>query len=719
MLKLKNSSIQIEPWSVNQKGGDCNYYRDTLLPLMREGKWDEIQEYAVIQLPDGGSIKFGSNKWDLRLLDAENPTTLLFTHKGKVLPSRLRNETKAAILARMLTGQKTVTLSSLLSWLNKLKPIVLELPKIGLESFSQLTDEKMKDIAELNSDIFNNAAKVSAINTLIDYYEELPFDVNFSAQSSEKLGIQYKKQEQHLAIPPRIYAALLTHFSKEVNDLMPHLEQIENEITRLLSIKAKFKSYLFEQFRCGDILNPFNRKEDLDRVKAKFEKEGVPLIDNLKGEQHSPGRWIQIVNELRPNLKGFTNYAKTEPWAYEPFQVGERQFNSISDFKNFLVDCDFKCKTLCLLLSGMRVDELNSMHPMYGAQSYIYDRQTIRLFTTRQSKITKGMQTEEDIFVTNQTGHNAFRLLTTIHRPYLNMICDDDKVSFFASITFDYYPKTIIKKDWACYLMKLVNQWIEKNVGSSISAEDESFLRISNPSNTGIEAGATYKFTNHQTRRSLAFYMIGLELMAYPQLKKQLSHLSSAMTRHYANNASYWGSLRTEIHQERVLQKSNLLANVYKRLAQGGKIAGGKGKAMKKLAGNENYFESGVADRRLDPSYWAKLIEGGKEHIHAIAPGMYCTNAQCDMRINVALDECVDCEFDYIMDGLYAEGKRLAAHRNLAILDEMNDLNHNVASQLVVEIKSCEKILSDLEIPFTPIEIPENINKMLISTVAV
>ena len=97
---------------------------------------------------------------------------------------------------------------------------------------------------------------------------------------------------------------------------------------------------------------------------------------------------------------------------------------------------------------------------------------------------------------------------------------------------------------------------------------------------------------------------------------------------------------------------------------------------------------------------------------------MYCTNSQCDMRINVALDECVDCEFDLIMDGMYAEGRRLAAHRNLAVLDEMDDLNPSVASQLVLQIKSCEKILNDLEIAFTPISISKSVSEMLINTVS-
>ncbi|WP_371192943.1 hypothetical protein [Glaciecola sp. SC05] len=715
MLKLKNGATLAHSYQVNQVDGGGDYYRDTLLPLMCDGRWNEIQNHIVIRLPNGDGIKFSSDNWGFRLLQPENPLALLFTYQDKILPYRLRNETKAAVLARMFTGRKTITLDTLRAWLNSLKPLVAQLPLIGLDSFSQLTDEILHDLAQTNPDIFNSPQRVCAVNSLIDCYEELPFDVNFSRQSSEKLGVQAAKQSQHLAIPPRIYKKLIIQFSKDITDLTRHILKIESETVRMLDIQREFKDYSVKQFRQGMIANPFNGAATLEQVEETFKREGVLLVDHLKGEKDSPGRWMKVFDQLQPPIRSISSYALSKNWSYEPFKIGKLQFDTIGKFINFLMDVDTKCKTLCLLLSGMRIDELNSMHPDYGAQSYQVYNQTIHLFTTRQSKITRGQQTEEDIFVTNQIGHKAYHLLTSIHRPYLKRV-KDKKIGYFAMLQKSTYPQVIIKKNWANFLANRVNNWLLNNKSNIISLEDESFLRVSNPSNSGIEAGNTFKFTNHQTRRSFAFYMVGLELMAYPQLKKQLSHLSSAMTRHYANNASYWGLLRSEVHHERMLQKSELLASVYKRLAQGGTLAGGKGKILKKLAGSKSYFEESEIDRRLDPSYWRKLIEAGKEHVHAIAPGMYCTNAQCDMRINVALDECVDCEFDFIIDGLYAEGKRLAAHRNLVVLDEMNDLNHNVLSQLVVVIRSCERILNDLEISFTPIELPENIKEMLIDT---
>jgi hypothetical protein len=412
-----------------------------------------------------------------------------------------------------------------------------------------------------------------------------------------------------------------------------------------------------------------------------------------------------------------SSYTKVKEWSYDPFVVGDTTCKSIADFKAFLMELDTKCKTLCLLLSGMRTDELHSMHPDYGAQSYEYNGQTIHVFCTRQSKITRGTQTKEDMFVTTQAGHDAFRVLTTIHRPLLKMVKNPS--GYFVSLKETTYPKTVAILSWRSTLAVYLNQWIDNNLSAALTSEDISFIRATTPSNTSQEKSGRYKFNCHQTRRSFAFYMIGLELMAFPQLKQQLSHLSSAMTRHYANNATYWGALRLEIQSESVRQKSTLLAQVYQRLANQERIAGGKAKALHKIAGSSNFFERSDNNRMLEATYWAELIKNGKQHIHAIAPGMYCTNSQCDMRINVTLEECVDCEFDIIMDGMYAEGKRLNATRNLALLDEQGDLTYDIAIQLAMQIKSCEAILRDLGIPYEPVTLPQIVTDIFVESVSV
>jgi hypothetical protein len=718
MLKLKDSAINQHFLQANTVEEYENYYRDVILPEMRKGHWDHLQEQVVIKLPNGNDIIFGANRWNLNAIEPAANVTVLFTNNGKILERNITNELKTFALARIFTGRKSIALDTLRADIDNLKKIALFMLEEGIDSFSKLNDDNLKSLLQENTDILGQDRMVSVLNVLIDYYEALPFEIHYSKQTSKKLGITYREQKQNLVIPPRIYTQMLNSFSDDIGAVKPHLNKMSSEIIRMLDIEKNFKEYLFQQLRSGKATDkfPFNTVKTYNRVLKRFKQEGVELIDHFKTEERKIGLWQDIINDLKPAIISVSNYVKNTTWHFEPFQVGEKRFTTIGKFKDFLYDLEMKCKALCLFLSGMRTDELNSMHPRYGAQSYKYNGQTIHLFTTRQSKITSGIQTEEDTFITSQVGHNAFKVLTTINDPFLARIDDCNKISFFASIKQSNYPYTLGKSKWRSNFSVQINKWIELNVDNTLIPDDVSFIRISNPSNSEVVLGGRYIFNPHQTRRTFAFYMIGLELMAFPHLKKQLSHLSFAMTRHYANNATYWGALRQEVNSERVLQKSSLLSKVYKRLAESGSIAGGKGKTLKKLSGNSTFFEQGDADKRLNPNYWKKLIENGKEHIHAIAPGMYCTNSKCDMRINIALDECVDCEFDFIMDGLYAEGKRLAAHRNLIVLDETAELTASVASQLVVQIKSCERILSDLEITFTPIIIPESASSLLINT---
>ena len=713
MLKLGYKESNNQVWQSPLCSGDENYYREKLLPLMKSGQWDAIEELPALVALDGSSVCFREDKWSGKLVNKDEVDNLLFTAYGKKLERNLTNELKSFSLARIYTGTSLVSFGSIRGDLNILKQLSIKMLDQGINSFSILTDEMLRKLANEDADLFSDGRAVSVLNTIIDNYENLPFDVNYSRQSARKLGIVYRAKKQHLVIPPRIYHNLLTVFSEQINTVKQSQIQLEAEIERMLDIQQRFKAYLFKRLREGESTKPFPflNEETFNKVQAHFEKSGVELVDNFETEKYMPERWEDLMHEFQPALRGFSAYSEKPKWRHEPFRIGKLSFSTIGKFKDYLFDLDFKAKTLCLILSGMRVDELNSMNPEFGAQSYLYNKQKIHVLTSRQSKITHGIQTVEDIFVTTQTGHNAFKILSSIHRPYLKRI--KGASSYFAALKASNFLVTNTKAGWNTSLRANVNKWLNNHLDNRLTSDDVSFLQTANPDQEHFE-GASYKFTTHQTRRSFAFYMIGLELMAFPQLKKQLSHLSSAMTRHYANNATYWGKLRTELNEERILQKSQVLADVYERIAENSPIAGGKGKTLKKLAGTTNYFEQGNNARKLDPNYWRELMKSGKSHIHAIAPGMYCTNNQCDMRINVSLDECVDCEFDVIMDGLYAEGKRLNAHRNIAILDEQGDLNSSVASQLVIQIRSCERILSDLEIPFEPIELPHSITNLLI-----
>lgn len=114
--------------------------------------------------------------------------------------------------------------------------------------------------------------------------------------------------------------------------------------------------------------------------------------------------------------------------------------------------------------------------------------------------------------------------------------------------------------------------WFESAVGEKLmlTSDDLIDLKISDP-NLSFNAGEIYKFSGHQLRRSFAYYLIGYELCAFPQLKQQFSHVSMAMTRHYAKNASKFQKIRKEeqnlahaLDDERINQKAQVYLKIYK-----------------------------------------------------------------------------------------------------------------------------------------------------------
>lgn len=720
MLKTKKTELATQFYESNKGLHSVeNYYRGILLPLMLDGDWRRVENLTALKIPDGRIITFREDIWDISWFTQPENIKLLFTLDGKKLERNITNELKAVVLALCYTGSSEYDFVYLSQVLNRLKNIAEKMLSIGLNSFSQLTMDNLRALAQRYPELLSNPNNVGALNILLHNYDGLPFKLYFSKLTQKRLGITYTEQQQHLVIPPRIYTELMKQLPSDIKKILPYLTQLESEVKRMIEIEQKFKLYKISRLREGKVKpHVLFGRDNVIKVIQEFENQGVKLVDYFETDKQSPDLWMTVFNSIRPDMKSsLTAYARSEVWSYDAFVVGDITCKSIADFKVFLMELDTKCKTLCLLLSGMRTDELHSMHPDYGAQSYEYNGQTIHVFCTRQSKITRGTQTKEDMFVTTQTGHDAFRVLTTIHRPLLKMV--ENPTGYFVSLKETTYPKTLTKASWRILLSSQLNLWIDKNLSAVLTSEDIGFIRATTPSNTSQEKTGRYKFNCHQTRRSFAFYMIGFELMAFPQLKQQLSHLSSAMTRHYANNATYWGALRLEIQSESVRQKSTLLAQVYQRIANQERIAGGKAKALHKIAGGSNFFERSDNNRMLEATYWAELIKNGKQHIHAIAPGMYCTNSQCDMRINVTLEECVDCEFDIIMDGMYAEGKRVNATRNLALLEEQGELTYDIAIQLAMQIKSCEAILRDLGIAYEPVTLPKIVTDIFVESVSV
>lgn len=725
MLKLEEHINNDEFWDVQQSQvGAQDYYQDILLPLVKAGNWDELEKLPVLCADDGSPlIMFKDNCWEFTnkrqdLFGKDGNIHFTFEtakgqhklRKGKILARNIANEIKCFTLIELFFSHKKIAVRSLTTPVNRLVYCANFMLSQGVNTFNGLHFEQLLEYVNNGLDVSEKGAKtITTLNRLAELEEFLPFKTNlYEKLTTDALKVITLNSNQHPVIPPRIYIDLMQKFSEIINNYYQYRFEIETVIEQLLSYRDKNMAIAMNDVRYGKVaVESILWDESAKKIIAKFEQEKISIVDY--GENP---KWENCWKTAKPTLYHY------KVANFQGLKIGNKTFETIDQLQRFISEIDMACKWLLLALSGMRIDELYRVSPIYGMQEYESGKNTIYLLTTRQSKITLTSQTKDDVYVTTHTGKKAFDVLNSIHSPYRKRF-ETNKHRMFAAIMNANWHRAAEKTA----IGKLLNDKINSLhiLREPLSYKDCEYLRVSDPTRNDFIIGERFNFTNHQLRRSFAYYLIGYELLSFPQLKQQLGHLSLEMTRWYAMNASSFQKIYREVKAERNKQQADVLARIYNRMANKERIAGGLGLSLTDLVTKEGklHFEKTENKRKLSSEYWQTEIKANRAHIHAIAPGMYCTKSACDMRISIDLSECVDCGWDLIEDVVYSETARMDAMRNLLFLHESGELNKSAASKYIMQIRSAEKIMTDIGFEHEKFTIPAEAEAMLINVAEV
>ncbi|MDD1827411.1 integrase [Photobacterium sp. ZSDE20] len=708
-------------------GGSEDYLKSMLFPALLRGKWEELDKMIVYK-DEKKTILFGEDMWGFResLFKGKGAANFYFDidfGQGKnviMLHNKERhlvNQMKCVVVAYMWFSAKPIELASIKNKVNDLRKDITKLINRDITSFEELDQEHLDILVDDGCFDLSKSQPFRGLNALPALKGLLPFNVNFPNLTHRMFNVRREEGEGKLVIPPRIYFAALTEYSDDIVKAYRLRDEIEQAVESMISFYENELKNKLLQIRNGGSYSPCkDYKNNWEKFTRVLAKKGVPLVD--RGEDP---RWMKIFSSLETRIRLRESTLSRFNTCIDGISYGW------GDLKRYVFALNAKAGWLCLALTGMRIDELYKISPVYGAQKKTFDKngsesdegkETIYFLTTRQSKITLNSQTKNDVFVTTESGWKAFHVLNAIHTPYRQRFEERDSHRMFANLARVIYSTPVGKSGLG---KSIKDKFNKENFDFVLSVEDMGYLQTSDPEQTSLKKGDKFYFTPHQTRRSLAYYLVGYELCSFPALKQQLSHLSMAMTRWYARNAHSFEQLYSEIKKERITQKAEIFARIYKKMANGERIAGGKGQAMiaEISREGESYFEDGVNKRKLSVEYWIEQLTNGKAHLHAVAPSMYCTNTQCSMRINIDLVECVDCEYDYIENAVYAESSRMDAMRNIEFLKECNDLNSSSATKYFMQVKAAEAILDDLEFKHDKYDFSEDVMKLVIETTQV
>tara|TARA_R110001583_G_scaffold192800_1_gene359801 strand:- start:1850 stop:3958 length:2109 start_codon:yes stop_codon:yes gene_type:complete len=683
-------------------------YFDELKDAIKKGCWNTLESMIVGKDVDGNDVFFKQNVWAIIGNSNEDKLNLVFTQHNKKIERNISNQIKCIALVSIYYSQDMHSLKTISERISLLKCIAELMLEVKVNDFSLFDIALYQKLGRLQSkrDIYERHF-LSALNFINKNHYLLSFNLKNSHKiTSKSINSKVKEAEQTVVIPPRIYYSLIDDCSKHIDFISKNINDFHKAIDIYVDYIKQRKSWVINKIRNKEksgLLYEYNFESDMKKL--GFEAYSYKDDDQL---------WEQAFNKVKPVFRGIRSYPNCK--IMTKVCIGNKSYNS-QEFSGLLQKTTRILSILCMLLSGMRIDETWRLHPVHGEFKENIDGIEHCFFSTRQSKISGNSQTREDIYVTTQTGIAAFNILKTIRHSYQDILPKKSIKRLFISFYQEIFPVYLSRSG----LKGAIHSFVRKtaDIDLKLTEEDMLYLQISDPSQKKNHINKPFQFSTHQCRRSLSYYLIGYELADFPQLKQQLGHYSMFMTRWYANNASRFNSFRKELEEQRVSSQAVVYLRIYNAMANKERIGGGKGKAMEvavqQLAKTgKSYFEEGVNRDMLSLDYWEAQIRTKQAHLHAIAPGMYCTNNNCSMRINIELAECVDCEFDLIESAAYAETSRIEATRHLILADDLGDLNPSLASKCVMQIRAAEQIMKDLEIDFEIFTIPINIKSMLI-----
>lgn len=725
MIKLSDLEHQNKLLKAQENvGAHANYLMDVLKPVIERGDWDELESLEIGFTVTGESLgKIGDDEAWRKLQPyfeprAKQTRTIDFTLDGKVIERNLKNQLKTLLLKMMWLSPHNHSFSTLQNALTDLKKVIIPLLNEGYNTLSALDFDRLETwlLTGFTNINFERFDIYNGLNRLYKEARGLPFEVNLNKKiTASDFGLAIKEAEQYTVIPQRLYYLGLQRSEALINEayaLRDELGQLSNYITTyfdnackgyakyLVSVESRWKNGKIQWYLAKS--NKGCKKRTL-----AFQKAFAAL--------HSPSEEVTLalIRLHKPEIKSdYIDKFHTE----RKLTIGQWTITNLKEAQSLFKKLNGGCLWGLISRTGMRADEMYDLNTAQGCTTEIIKRQKIHVIHANLSKTAKGSQSKQDEFVTTESGMKAYEVLQALHAPLRKR--HPDSQSFFHKTTEDCSEITKVQ------LGKHSQTWFENTMGEELALTNEDIidLKTSDP-NLSFEVGDDYEFSGHQLRRSFAYYLIGYELCSFPQLKQQFSHVSMAMTRHYAKNASKFQKIRqkkktlaNEIDEERIDQKARIYLSIYQKLANKERVAGGKGKEFAKSMMNtdRNLFKDKVDNDMLSISYWKKQIRDQNRHIHAVAPGIYCTSTTCGLRTLVNLMECVDCKNDYIVDAVFAEAKRKEAEMHMLYDIENDELTPQTASESYIKVQAAERIMDDLGIDFEPVIFPDEVKNLLI-----
>jgi integrase len=412
------------------------------------------------------------------------------------------------------------------------------------------------------------------------------------------------EDDQHPVIPPRIYAELIIQLNLLLDDVYDHINKLQNFLLAIL------------------------KNEQLARSVSMQRKLGY------------------MIKDFEPHFPEAAEIYGLDTFFYR-YDV-----KNVPSFMAFLTRVQHGCRIMIHIYTGMRNSEVLSLKINSLKESEGNVGSTYR-FVGDTSKFIG--QKKSVSWVTSNEVLNAYKIAIMVAKitgDHINLRIE--QIPLFISTSYLGFYNNYEFDEVNVRLAHAANksQEIYDFLGSDkfkILAEDISHLEKVNPfraweAENIFSIGSTWRFTTHQFRRSLAFYVAQSSLVSLPSLKRQLKHIGREMTLYYCQTKQLEADFDNEDHISRLIQREKPLADatayLYQVLLSDEPLFGSHGQFV------EKNVKSAYADFLLKSKRDDLIRQFKKGEIaYKETPLGACTTIEpCDKKALREIAACVTCD---------------------------------------------------------------------------
>lgn len=396
----------------------------------------------------------------------------------------------------------------------------------------RLSNKSRKSINTLMGDITHIkylASLCLSFNTTLSECSNHPFILNQLKDDLVPLASSTRKKRMYVLLKLPLLGVYYKNqiFGFKLDQIQPiysNVKSAPDDTKQTLVIPTRIYSYFIQ--RGIDLFSEYlSLKEDIEAWFAQISQN--KNYGNAKSRSRKGMEFYETIEE-----HGLTEYCSK-------YSITDKQ-----EFTFHLKDIQYYSYFYFLCFTGMRATEgmfcpYNAFQKKIVQNNLIY---TVESYTTKQV----GLKPVKALWVTSQNLMSANEVAQSICQIGLKIrgkkIIDESKTPLFYSFYHKDTECSNFYPDFATTNMefnKCVRRLLSDLVISKTDIEEIIKIQPVYAFDPSIVEGATWPFTHHQFRRSLAVYCARSGLVSLPALKNQLKHIEVDMTAYYANGAMF------------------------------------------------------------------------------------------------------------------------------------------------------------------------------------